>query len=240
MKGGQSLTTKIFLDAGHGGKDSGAVGNQLQEKNVVLDISKRIENKLKQYKNVEVKQSRTSDVFVKLSERASQANKWGANVFISLHLNSATSPQARGFESFVYNGSINPDTIALQNVMHQEIYRKIGRSVPDRGKKRANFQVLRDSNMKAILVENLFVSNSQDSALLKKSAYLDSVAQGYVNGLEKYFGLMKEIRPPTSGIDDKGPLYQVIAGTYSDKTNAEKQAKKLLNDGYNAYVIEKE
>lgn len=234
------MTTKVFLDAGHGGKDSGAIGNGLYEKNVTLDLTKRIAIKLKQYKNVEVMQTRTTDIFLELSERTKKANKWGADVFISLHLNSATSTQARGFESFVYNGSINPDTTALQNVMHQEIFRVIGASSPNRGKKRANFHVLRESNMRALLVENLFISSPQDSALLKKSSFLDSLAQGYVNGLEKYFGLVKEIRPPTNGIDDRGPLYQVIAGTYSDKTNAEKQVKKLLAEGYSAYVQEKE
>lgn len=232
--------TKIFLDAGHGGKDSGAARNGLLEKNVVLDLAKRIETKLKQYKNVQVMQSRTTDVFLELSDRADKANEWGADAFISLHTNSAESALAKGFETFIYNGPVGSDTVAFQNVMHQEILKQIGPNVSDRGKKRANFAVVRETHMKAILGENLFLSNSSDAALLKTNSFLDRVAQGYVNGLEKFFGLIKETRPPTDTSPDSETLYQVIAGTFSNKDNAEDQVKKLKSDGYNSYIQEKE
>ena len=232
--------TKIYLDAGHGGKDSGAVGNGLYEKNVVLELAKRIQNKLKQYKDVEVMQTRTSDVFLELSERADKANRWGADVFISLHLNANENNTAKGFETYIYNGSVGSDTIAFQNVLHQEIIRQIGPNTTDRGKKRANFAVLRETNMKAVLSENLFVSNATEAALLKTSSFLDRLAQGHVNGLEKFFGLVKETRPPTDTSPVKDTLYQVIAGTFSDRENADNQVKKLEADGYSAYVQEKD
>ena len=54
MRGGQ-IMVKIFLDAGHGGKDSGAIGNGLYEKNIALDLAKRIEQKLQAYENVDIK-----------------------------------------------------------------------------------------------------------------------------------------------------------------------------------------
>lgn len=235
---------KIYLDAGHGGKDSGAVGNGLYEKNVVVDLAKRIEAKLKAYKNVQVLQSRTTDVFLELSERANKANAWGADCFVSLHLNSATASTAKGFETFIYNGSVGPDTIAFQNVMHTEIFRQIGPNTTDRGKKRANFAVLRESHMKAILGENLFVSNPTEASLLKQTTFLEKVAQGYVNGLEKFFGLIKETRPPTENSPvtppASGKLFQVVAGTFSNRDNAEAQVKKLNSDGYSAYIQEKE
>jgi N-acetylmuramoyl-L-alanine amidase len=231
---------KIYLDAGHGGKDSGAVGNGLYEKNVVVDLAKRIERKLKEFKNVQVMQTRTLDVFKELSERTDKANKWGADCFISLHLNAATNKTAKGFETFIHNGSVGSDTVAFQNVMHQEIIKQIGKDISDRGKKRANFAVLRQSKMKAILGENLFVSNSGDSKLLKQSAFLNRISQGYVNGLEKFYGLERIIRPPTEETSENGPLYQVIAGTFSNSDNAEAQVKKLKEDGYNAYVNEKQ
>lgn len=240
MEGGQSLV-KIYLDAGHGGKDSGAVGNGLYEKNVVLDLAKRIENKLKEYKNVEVMQTRTTDVFLELSERTKKANEWGADCFVSIHLNSFGNPTAKGFETYIYNGPIQPDTVAFQNVMHQEIVRQLGKNITDRGKKRANFHVVRESRMKAILGENLFISNSSDAALLKQSSFLDKIAQGYVTGLEKFFGLERTIRPPTNEKPNSGDtLYQVIAGTFADYDNAERQVKRLISDGYNAYIKEKE
>ncbi len=231
---------KIYLDAGHGGKDSGAVGNGLYEKNVVLDLTKRVEAKLREYANVQVLQSRTTDVFLELSERADKANQWGADCFISLHLNSATTASAKGFETFIYNGSVGPDTIAFQNVIHTEILRQIGPNTTDRGKKRANFAVLRESNMIALLGENLFVSNAGEASLLKQTTFLDKVAQGYVNGLERFYGLVKETRPPTDNTPVTDTMWQVIAGTFSSRENAQRQVNKLKADGYSAYIKEKE
>jgi N-acetylmuramoyl-L-alanine amidase len=244
LEGGQSVT-KIYLDAGHGGKDSGAVGNGLYEKNVVLDLQKRIIDKLNQYKDVQINTSRTTDVFLELSARANKANKWGADCFISLHLNSASASSAKGFETFIYNGSVGNSTVAFQNVMHQEIWRQIGPNTTDRGKKRANFAVIRETNMKAILVENLFVSNSAEAGLLKTSSFLDRLAQGYVNGLEKFFGLVKETRPPVNNAPVTKPdtgetLFQVVAGTYANRDNAEAQVARLKKDGYSSYIQEKE
>lgn len=226
--------TKIYLDGGHGGKDSGALGNGLLEKDVVLDLAKRIENRLNEYKDVQVMQTRTTDEFLSLSERTNKANKWGADVFLSLHLNGFTK-EAHGFESYIYNGQVGSDTVALQNVIHQEIMNKIKDSgVKDRGKKRANFHVLRESGMKAILTENLFVTNSGDAKLLKQESFLEKLVDGHVIGLEKFFGLERSIRPPT-----ENELFQVIAGTFSSYENAERQVKKLKSDGYKAYVKKK-
>ena len=228
---------KIYLDAGHGGKDTGANGNGLHEKDIALELAKRIETNLKNdYKNVEIMQTRTSDIFLELSERTNKANQWSADCFVSLHLNSAMDTSAKGFETYIYNGFVGSDTIAFQNVIHQEVIRQIGADVTDRGKKRANFHVLRESHMKAILGENLFISNSGDTSLLKQSAFLDRIALGYTIGLEKFFGLERTIRPPTNTGEK---LYQVIAGTYSDYDNANAQVKRLLSDGYNAYIKEK-
>ena len=234
---------KIYLDAGHGGKDPGAIGNGLQEKNVVLDISKRIEQKLQAYKNVDIMQTRTDDAFLSLDQRTNKANAWGADGFLSIHLNSATSNLAKGFETYIFNGLVSPATIAYQNIIHEEVIKKIGKMISsDRGKKKANFAVLRESHMKACLGENLFVSNSSDANLLKQDSFLDTLSQGYVNGLEKFFGLERIIRPPTDNVSPvtDGALYQVIAGTFADYDNAENQVKKLIADGYNAYINKKD
>ena len=232
---------KIFLDAGHGGKDSGATGNDLYEKNIVLDLAKRIEQKLQAYKNVDIKLSRNKDEYLSLFQRTDMANAWGADCFLSLHLNSATDKSARGFESFIYSGTTNKSTIAFQNVIHEEIVKKIGKLISvDRGKKRANFHVLRKSNMQACLIENLFVSNSADANLLKQDSFLNLIAEGHVNGLEKFFGLERTIPPPENNAPVTDELWQVIAGTYSNQDNAEEQVKRLIADGYNAYAKKKE
>jgi N-acetylmuramoyl-L-alanine amidase len=235
------LTIKIYLDAGHGGKDSGAVGNGLYEKNIALDLVKRIAAKLHDYTGIEVLQTRTTDVFLELTERTAKANKWGADFFISVHLNSATNSQAKGFETFIYNGELYPKTVAFQNTLHAEIFKQISDNATDRGKKRANFHVLREAHASAILVENLFISNSSDTKLLKSATFLDKLAQGYVNGLEKFLGLVKKPDAPTTQPKPSEPnkptgkLYQVIAGTFSSVENAERQIVSLKKDGFNAY-----
>jgi N-acetylmuramoyl-L-alanine amidase len=226
--------TKIFIDAGHGGKDSGAIGNGLYEKNIVLDLALRIKKLLSNYKGIEIKLSRNTDDFLELSQRTDLANDWGADCLISIHCNAYTST-AKGFESFIYNGTVGPDTVAFQNVLHQEIMRKIGGNVTDRGKKRANFHMCRESEMMAVLTENLFVTNSHDASLLKSDSFLDKIAEGHVIGLEKFFGL-ERARPPDN---TTGELYQVIAGTFSDYDNALRQKNKLKAEGYNAYINKK-
>lgn len=232
---------KIFLDAGHGGKDLGAIGNGLHEKDVALDITQRIEQKLQAYQNIDIKLSRNKDKFLTLDERTDMANAWGADCFLSLHLNAVDDKTARGFESFIFNGPVQKATQAFQNVLHEEIIKKIGKLISvDRGKKRANFHVLRESNMPAVLGENLFVSSASDANLLKSNSFLDTLAQGYVTGLEKYFGLELKSPPNNKTPVTESELWQVIAGTYANRDNADEQVKRLLKDGYNAYVLKKE
>lgn len=232
---------RLFLDAGHGGEDSGAVGNGVYEKDIALDLTLRIEQKLQAYRNVDIKLSRNKDIFLSLSERTNIANAWKADCFLSVHLNSVDNKSVRGFESFIYNGPVQKATQAFQNVIHEEIIKKIGKMISaDRGKKQANYHVLRESNMPACLVENMFVSNSADVSLLKSNSFLDTLAQGYVTGLEKYFGL-EHVSPPNNKTPvTENELWQVIAGTYANRDNADDQVKRLLKDGYNAYVFKKE
>lgn len=227
--------TKIFLDAGHGGKDSGAVGNGISEKNIVLSIVKKINDYLNSYKNVQTMLSRNDDTFLTLDERTNRANSWGADVFLSIHVNSATDQSARGFETYIYP-TTGPDTISLQNVMHQEITKKISPylGVNDRGKKRQNFHVLRESHMKALLTENLFISNVADSTLLKSDEFLSSIALGHVIGLEKFFGL-EHLQPP----NNNSKLYQVVTGTFNKYENAQKKVEELKKDGHESYIQEK-
>lgn len=224
---------KIYLDAGHGGKDNGATGNSLFEKAVTLDITKRINEHLKSYKNVETLLTRDTDIFLSLAERTDKANKWGADIFLAIHINAATIPSSRGFESHIYT-SPDAKTKALQNVMHETIFKSISADtdISDRGKKQSNFHVLRESKMAAILTENLFITNSKDAAFLKKNDFKEKIAVAHVLGLEKFLGLEKNLPPPK--LSDE--LFQVIAGTFSQKENADDLAEKLKKDGYEAYV----
>lgn len=185
------MSKKIVLDPGHGGHDPGAVGHGLREKDLTLNIAKRIGNMLKDYEDVEVIYTRTDDRFIGLSERAAIANKTKADFFLSIHINAGGGGKATGFESYIYNGDVLSSTVAYQNVIHAEIVKAI--NVFDRGKKRANFAVLRETKVTpALLTENLFIDNPIDATKLKSEQFLQQIAYGHVIGLEKALGLKKK------------------------------------------------
>ncbi len=178
---------KIYIDPGHGGTDPGAVGNGLQEKNLTLQIASRVRDILVgEYNNVSVLMSRTGDTFPSLVNRTNQANAWGADFFLSIHINAGGGT---GYEDYIYPGSGAPTTTYQTNI-HSEIMKLVNFS--DRGKKTANFHVLRESNMPALLTENGFIDNSNDAAKLKTASFIESLARGHANGLVKCFNLQKK------------------------------------------------
>lgn len=226
--------TIIYLDPGHGGKDSGAVGNGLREKDIVLDICKRIEKELQNYQDVKVIMSRLIDEYITLEARTIQANQADADCLVSVHINAAGASSAKGFETFTFPNS-NAATKAFQNVMHQEIIKAIGNNVVNRGKKSKNLHMVRESKMKAILTENLFISNAADSKLLADPNFRQKLAKGHVAGLEKFFGLKKKAQPPPQ---EQSKVWVVQVGAFEDKQNALDLEKQLLKDGYKPFVRE--
>jgi N-acetylmuramoyl-L-alanine amidase len=224
---------KIVLDAGHGGHDPGAVANGLREKDLTLTIVKHIGRMLSEYENAEVHYTRTDDRYLSLEERAAIANKLKADLLISVHIN---ADGGTGFESYIYNGNVSAKTIAYQNVIHAEIMKAIG-GVRDRGKKRANYAVLRETKMPALLTENLFIDNKTDAAKLKSEQFLLQIAHGHVQGIVKAFGLKKKAKPqPQQKVSDK-KLYRVQVGTFADRKNAERLAEELKKKGYPAIIV---
>lgn len=183
---------KIMLDPGHGGTDPGAVANGLQEKALNLEIALDIRRILQdEYEGGEIRLTRETDVFLTLDQRANLANEWGANYFVSIHHNASAGHTESGFETFVYNHA-STASIAYQNVMHAAILRAMGEGIRDRGKKRANFAVIRETTMPAILTENLFVDHGGDAARLKSASFLDRVARGHAEGIAQAMGLKKK------------------------------------------------
>lgn len=101
---------KIFIDPGHGGTDPGASANGLQEKQLTLQIALALRNiLLNEYQNVTVQLSRTSDQTVSLTQRTNAANSWGADYFLSIHINAGGGT---GFEDYIYPG------VGAQNNLH--------------------------------------------------------------------------------------------------------------------------
>ena len=180
---------KIFIDPGHGGDDPGAVGNGLREKDLTLDISKRIRKYLNDnYTGHSIKMSRTNDKTVGLSERVRMANNWGADFFLSVHINAGGGT---GYEDFIYNKSSDTSqTAKIRNAIHNEIVKQLG-NIRNRGKKKANFAVLRETDMHAMLTENLFIDTKTDADKLKSNTFLDKVAEGHAEGIAKALGLKK-------------------------------------------------
>ncbi|MFI2856051.1 N-acetylmuramoyl-L-alanine amidase [Paenibacillus sp. JSM ZJ436] len=186
---------KVWIDAGHGGTDPGASGNGLQEKNVVLAIAKGIQQRLEaEYQEVQVLMSRSTDEFLELPERTAAANRAGADILISIHCNAGGG--SGGFESFRYTKP-SSESVRLQNHLHTDIMvalRPFG--VNDRGQKSANFHMVRESTMPAVLTENLFVDVASDAAKLKQNEVIAALVSGHVTGIAKHLGLQaKEASP---------------------------------------------
>ncbi|MGL6108093.1 N-acetylmuramoyl-L-alanine amidase [Romboutsia sp.] len=172
---------KVFIDAGHGGSDSGASGFGNYEDELNLQVAKRVQSKLVQ-KGIEVQMSRTTDVFLSLSERANLANSYGADAFVSIHQNSASEASANGIETFHHTNktSHKPLSANIQTNAIKETGAK------DRGVKNANFAVLRETVMPSSLFESGFISNQVESANLANPAYQEKLANAIANGIEKY------------------------------------------------------
>lgn len=224
---------KLYLDVGHGGSDPGAVGNGLKEKDLTLQISKKINDLLKNYEGITVKMSRSTDKTLSLKQRTDEANKWGADILLSIHINAGGGT---GFESFIYNGNVSSNTVKYRDTIHNEIMKQL-KGVRDRGKKRANFHMLRESKMSAILTENMFIDTKKDADQLKKQSFINKIAQGHVNGIVKLFNLKKKkTNKPVQTKQTGNKLYRVQVGAFSKRSNAEELQKKLKKDGYTAFI----
>lgn len=176
----------IVIDPGHGGNDPGAVANGLKEKDLNLDIAKRVKKYLGGYQ-VQVKMTREDDRNLALNERAQLANAWGAGYYISLHINAGGGT---GFESYAHQNA-NAAAIARQKQIHDVVmkyYREHG--FVDRGTKRANFAVLRETEMSAILLENLFIDTVKDANSLRNPTFRDGLAKSISDGLAAALGLV--------------------------------------------------
>lgn len=178
----------VMLDPGHGGSDPGAQGNGLVEKNLALDMARKTRDWLLMHYEVDVRLTRDSDTLIPLSERAQIANQLGADYFVSLHHNAAGG---QGFESFVYPGTRNQRAGQLQDVVHSGIMQFLGPlGIRDRGKKEANFAVLRQTSMPAILIEYLFVDHPTDANWLRSESFRNQLA----NATAKAIGAALNLR----------------------------------------------
>ncbi|MBR1443901.1 MAG: N-acetylmuramoyl-L-alanine amidase [Firmicutes bacterium] len=173
---------KIFIDAGHGGTNPGAVSaTGLREADVNLEVALDLGKILTSW-GYDVNYSRTDNITVSLAERAKLANEWGADYFVSIHCNSNENPIYGGTETFYYRKGIRAEVLA--KTVNNALVRQIG--LKDLGTATANFAVLRLTRMPAILVELAFLSNPTEAQLLGTVSFRKNCAIGIANGISEY------------------------------------------------------
>lgn len=172
---------KIMLDAGHSSSDPGAVSSGLVEATLTKKVVDVIKKQLSGYDVDVLETSRGT-----LSDRTSEANRAKADFFLSIHFNAG---QGTGFESFVHNNA-SGTTKGIREALHKNIaglFPKYG--IKDRGMKYANFEVLRNTNMPAVLLEGLFIDHPADVQLLKDDKFIHVYGNEITYSLAVTFGL---------------------------------------------------
>jgi N-acetylmuramoyl-L-alanine amidase len=172
----------VVLDPGHGGEDPGAGGHGLKEARLTLKIAKRVRTALVDAFDVRVELTRSADRAVALSARAAFANARDADYFVSIHINAGGGT---GYEDFVHN-SLGPgsESARRRSAVHSAVATFMqSKGMPDRGKKTANFAVLRETTMPAILTENLFIDTADDADLLGNDGFLSGLAKAHAKGI---------------------------------------------------------
>ncbi|OSX53622.1 N-acetylmuramoyl-L-alanine amidase [Anoxybacillus ayderensis] len=176
----------IVVDAGHGGKDPGAISGGANEKTIVLEVAKLVREKLEKA-GATVIMTRETDVYPTLQDRVNIAKNSYAEMFVSIHTNSATNPSAKGAEVF-YDSSTNPngeESKKLAQYIQEEIVRMA--NMVDRGVKNSGLYVLRNNSVTSVLVELGFISNAEDRAKLTSPKYQNIYAEAIYQGIVKYY-----------------------------------------------------
>lgn len=183
------MAIKVCLDAGHGGKDSGAVNDSLNLKESIgaMQVVDKIKNLLlAESGRFKVKLTRT-DIYTypSLTERCNIANKFFADIFVSIHFNSASNKSASGIETLIYVKASGTARHLAANVQHN-LVKDTGWK--NRGvKERDNLTVLKKTRMPAILVECGFISNNDEALNLFNPEIQDKIAKAIVRGIDQTF-----------------------------------------------------
>lgn len=176
----------IVIDAGHGGKDSGATNNGILEKDITLKVATIVKNKL-EADGAKVIMTRSGDTYPTLEDRVNIALQNYAEVFVSIHVNSATNTSAKGTETY-YNVEGNVNVVedeALAKAINTQIVNNA--NMKDRGIKTANYYVIKNMLLPSVLVELGFISNPEDLEKLTDSDYIEIFGNSIYNGIVEYY-----------------------------------------------------
>lgn len=179
------MTKTVVIDAGHGGKDPGAVNVSKKESVAALAIAKKVGDKLKN-KGFNVKYTRTKDVYFTLAERCQMSNNWGADAFVSIHLNAAVNKSASGIETWRHL-HVGDQTKKLAEEVQTELIAATG--AKNRGvKTTTSLYVLKHTKASACLVECGFISNNEEAKKLFSDTYQDKLAAAISKGVATALG----------------------------------------------------
>lgn len=205
---------KVFLSAGHGGSDPGAVAYGLKEKEINLQTLLACKNELEKY-GVPVVCSRTTDVNDPVTDEVSEANASGAKLAVSFHTNAGGGD---GFEAFYHTSSANGKKLAQ---LGEKYVKQLGQN--SRGIKSGNkLAFVKNTKMTAVLFESFFVDNDVDNNIGDTIAEHQKFGVAYANAILEYLGInktqvVKDTAPKTTKqvtVDTAKVFNKVVAGTY--------------------------
>ena len=201
VKGQYSKT--IFLDPGHGGRDSGAYYYNVAEKDLNMQVYRKLRKKLEEL-GYKVLTSRDNDIDVDfITERSRMVNKTNSDIFISIHFNATSSAYSRasGIQTYSYSdepdypSKINPywhnhpdrmsESKRLAAAIHSSLLAETG--AKDAGLLERSFAVLRETAKPAVLLELGYMDNFAENQQIRDSHYQDKLVAGIVKGIQKYY-----------------------------------------------------
>ena len=216
---------KVFLSAGHGGNDPGAVSGGLYEKTINLNTLLACKQELERH-GVSVVCSRIKDENDPVSEETKEANASVADLAVSFHANAGGGD---GFEAFYFNPSPKGKKLAT---LFEKYVTSLGQN--SRGVKDGNhLHFIRKTAMTAVLVESFFVDNAKDSSIGDTLAEQTAFGVAYAKAILEYFGIPYKENKTTSNKS----IHRVQVGAYSDKSNAEAMKTKLKSAGFEAIIV---
>ena len=199
---------RIVLDPGHGGRDPGAIGpSGTKEKDVNLAVARLLAKELSYFARPIM--TREVDEHRELWERTTLANTVTADLFISIHCNSAKNPDACGTETYVYRFGGEAEKLA------REVQVKLVAALKtkDRGVKEKSLHVCRETKMPAILVELGFISHADEERRLASPEFQKAAARAIVQGVADYLGVSLQ----QSEAKEDESMFQDTKGHWAEK-----------------------
>lgn len=235
------MSKKVFISAGHGGSDSGAVGNGFKEKDLNLSIAMACGNYLKS-KGVEVQMSRVKDEDDDLNQEARESNAFGPDLTVSIHNNAGGGDGVEAWYSIV--GGLGKT--CAENILAEVV--KIGQN--SRGAKtrkgsngRDYYGFIRQTKAPAVIVECAFVDNATDIQIIDTEPERIAIGEAIAKGILKTLGIVdsipvadpEPIQAPvvTKSIDEIAK--EVLAGKYG---NGEARKNAIINAGYDYNAVQ--